>query len=145
MSLNTKSPALVLSQTAVCIGVSRACFCLKSWSRCLLNQRQVLSRSAESKSEQDILQYVHNKQHPPVSQAIACQCLMTEWCVLGSQFFHPNQAPARVCTLRSHRSVGLLAGQGTIQWGDTHQVLWLSCCPVGTCLQCQSQMRLTHL
>lgn len=122
MSPNTESPALVLLQTAVFIEVSRACICLKDRSCCLLNQRQVLFRSAESKSEQDILQYVPNKQHPPVSQAIACQYLMTEWCVLGSRFFHPSLAPAGVCTPCSQKSVGLLAGKGTIQWRDTNHV-----------------------
>lgn len=76
MSLTTKSLALVLSNCSF-YWSQQSLYLLKGLRE---NQREVLFRSAESKPEQDILQYVHNKQHPPVSQAIACQHLMTEWC-----------------------------------------------------------------
>lgn len=62
------------------------------------------------------------QQTPPTSVTSNCVPVSDDRMVQHSQFFQPNLAPAGACTPCFQKSVGLLAGQGTIQWRDTHHV-----------------------
>lgn len=87
-------------QIAAFTGASRSWICWKDRTCRLLNPNQVSFRSAESKPEQDLLQYVHN-----IFTSVTSHCMtMSDYRMVLAFVFHPSLAFMGICipAFRNH-------------------------------------------